>query len=1054
MAIYHLSMKPIARSSGRSAVAAAAYRSGERLTNERDGLVHDFRAKSGIEHAEIVTPEGLDAEWAHDRSALWNAAEFSEKRKDARVAREFEVALPRELTAKERLDLTRVFGQGLADKYGAAVDFAIHSPDDATDVRNHHAHILMTTREVTPDGLGDKTILEKENRELVARGLPTSHDQLRDIRLSWEELANEHLARAGHDIRIDHRSHSDRGLELEPTQHMGVHATQMEQRGLSVDRKRLEDQAARQNAERIRANPNEVLTLITDEKSVFDKRDVARTLHRYISDDPTEYQALLTKVMASEQLVNLQDGKGEQHARYSTREMVDLEQGMMDDAIAMNGREDHAVSSRHVSNAIRRQDEAIGKSANTELIQQMERGEISQIELKKSWKAAGLSEEQVRAIEHVTNSQQISAVVGYAGAGKSTMLAAAREAWEAEGYTVHGAALAGKAAEGLEESSGIASRTLASWQYGWKKDSGRLTEKDVLVIDEAGMVGSKQLSAFVQVARHSGAKLVLVGDHEQLQAIGAGAAFRAIAEEVGFAQLSDIRRQKEGWQKEASVQFASHRTADALNAYNSHGDIRFSEDQDQARAALVRDYVEEMEARPDGTRAAMAHRRADVHQLNIEIRTALQESGKLPVSVRRAGNADTVEHVYDTNDGVRAFTTGDRILFLQNDGQMQVKNGGLGTVTRVDEGRIDVTMDGTKRHVAIYTDDYKAFDHGYATTIHKTQGSTVDRAFVLASDTMDRHLTYVAMTRHKEGVAMYAGKDEFEGMEGLSKRLSRSGAKETTLDYPKDTLERFAGRRGMDSDIVMPMVRQREQAKGVGQGEGTGIENLALHHDVRGGQGHHGSSNLAQGQGVGNDLNATSRTYDQAEDQVNRQRYEAALDTFLDVYARNAVSHHNATFEQVDRQRAQAAARTLETLKPGSLRLLRDVMVDDLQAGSRMSALTGQGRTDRFVEALARKEYETDPNVRASALAEKWNTLVERQKTEAATMHWSDRVSLEGEMRKVARAVRDDPEVDRILTQRQKEWGREIPAGKSFDQDLEQQIRKNKERDRGRDLEK
>src|SRR5471032_3141646 len=126
LAIYHLSMKPMSRSSGRSAVAAAAYRSGQKLTNERDGLTHDFTRKGGIAHSEIVTPEGSNADWAHDRSRLWNAAEHSEKRKDARVAREIEIALPHELTADQRLALTREFSQGLADRFGVAVDFSIH----------------------------------------------------------------------------------------------------------------------------------------------------------------------------------------------------------------------------------------------------------------------------------------------------------------------------------------------------------------------------------------------------------------------------------------------------------------------------------------------------------------------------------------------------------------------------------------------------------------------------------------------------------------------------------------------------------------------------------------------------------------------------------------------------------------------------------------------------------------------------------------------------------------------------------------------------------------
>ncbi len=148
MAIYHLSMKPISRSRGRSAVAASAYRSASKLTNERDGITHDYTNKSGVEHAEIVLPEGVDAEWARDRSALWNAAELCEKRKDARVAREFEIALPHELTADQRLEATRIFAHELADRFGAAIDFAIHAPQDDSDIRNHHAHIMMTTRRV------------------------------------------------------------------------------------------------------------------------------------------------------------------------------------------------------------------------------------------------------------------------------------------------------------------------------------------------------------------------------------------------------------------------------------------------------------------------------------------------------------------------------------------------------------------------------------------------------------------------------------------------------------------------------------------------------------------------------------------------------------------------------------------------------------------------------------------------------------------------------------------------------------------------------------------
>jgi len=785
MAIYHLSMKPIARGSGRSAVAAAAYRSGTCLTNERDGLVHDFRRKGGIEHTEIVLPEGVEAEWAKDRSALWNAAELAERRKDARVAREFEIALPHELSAEERLELTRDFAQGIAERYKVAVDFAIHSPDDDTDVRNHHAHVMITTREVTEAGLGDKTLLERENRWLVDNNLPTSHQQLKTLRLEWEELANLHLARAGHDVRIDHRSHQERGLSLEPTRHMGVHATQMDKRGLDVERQRVEAEAARRNAARIRQNPAVVLDMITNEKSVFDKWDMARTLHRYINDDPQAFQALLTKVMTSDQLVQLTEPNAQTPAKYSTREMVDLESDMIQSAMRMNETGSHMTDRSLVDAAISKQTHALIWAKLTDMKAEIFEKKLSQQEVGERIRDVGLSAEQVYAIRYVTTGRQISAVVGYAGAGKSTMLTAAREAWEAQGYTVHGAALAGKAAEGLEESSGIQSRTLASWEHGWKKGRDKLTSKDVFVIDEAGMIGSRQMAKFVEEARQSGAKLVLVGDHEQLQAIGAGAAFRSVVEHVGCAELQEVRRQRQDWQRDASVLFASHRTKEALEAYISHGAVTMADTQENARQTLVSDYVKDMEDNPNGSRLAMAHRRSDVRQLNIDIRMSLQESGKLPVSVRRAGNADTVEHVYDTNDGVRTFTKGDRLVFLENNRDMGVKNGMLGTVERTEQGRLAVRLDGGKGQVEIDPSKYKAFDHGYATTIHKTQGATVDRSFLLASDTMDRHLTYVGMTRHRDRASVYAGQDQLRDAAAFMQKLSRSGAKETTLDFDR-----------------------------------------------------------------------------------------------------------------------------------------------------------------------------------------------------------------------------------------------------------------------------
>ncbi len=798
MAIYHLSMKPITRSSGRSAVAASAYRAGECLTNERDGLTHDYTRKSGIEHAEIVLPKGSTAEWARDRSALWNAAEAAEKRSDARVAREFEIALPHELSPEERLEATRAFARGLADRYGTAVDFAIHSPNGETDIRNHHAHLMMTVRALTETGLGEKTVIERENGWLLSRDMPTSMMQLKDIRRDWEGIANEALAQAGHDIRIDHRSHQERGLEIEPTEHMGVYATQMERRGMAVVRQRIDQRSAQSNAALIREKPEQVLSVITSEKSVFDRHDVARALHRYI-DQPEAFQSAFAKVMASPALIELKpEARGEDGsislARYSTRDMVETERGMAANAKAMASRADHAVDRRHVEASLSAFDRMIRTSAEQSLARAVRAGEIAPQEKDALLASTGLGDEQRRAVRHITGDEGIAVVIGLAGAGKSTMLGAARQAWESQGYRVLGAALAGKAAEGLEESSGIRSRTLASYEQGWQNGQGKLGPKEVLVIDEAGMVGSRQLSRFVSEAHQAGAKLVMVGDPEQLQAIGAGAPFRAIAERVGFVELTEIRRQQEDWQREASRAFARGGTSEALEAYDSHGMVRFHEGQEDARAAIVRSYLADARANPKGTRIALAHRRVDVRALNDAIRVARQERGELPKG------EDAGERRFQTNDGERAFAPGDRVVFLENNRDLQVKNGMLGTVREVGEGRLVAALDGKGRDgrdriIGVPMESYRAIDHGYATTIHKTQGATVDRAFVLASKTMDRHLAYVAMTRHRQGVELHASREEFrDGMEGLSKSLSRDGAKETTLDYE---IRDFAERRGI-----------------------------------------------------------------------------------------------------------------------------------------------------------------------------------------------------------------------------------------------------------------
>ena len=207
------------------------------MVDERTGLVHDYTRKGGVVSAEIIAPDGGSAE----RGALWNAAELAENRKDSRTAREWIVALPAELDAGQRRELAVSFGAELARRYGVAVDVAIHEPDREGDNRNHHAHILTTTRRVSRGAagelvMGDKSSIELADKKRRELGLGPAADEVKAIRQLWEQTANRALERAGSTERIDARSLKDQGIDREATTHLGPVASEMERRGRISDR--------------------------------------------------------------------------------------------------------------------------------------------------------------------------------------------------------------------------------------------------------------------------------------------------------------------------------------------------------------------------------------------------------------------------------------------------------------------------------------------------------------------------------------------------------------------------------------------------------------------------------------------------------------------------------------------------------------------------------------------------------------------------------------------------------------------------------------------------
>ena len=235
MAYYHFHISAIGRSAGRRATSSAAYRAGERIRDERSGRIYNHTQRRDVVHTEIFLPAHLKeaaSDWAADRERLWNVAEHREKQSNSRVAREYQVALPHELSTAQQVALARTLSRELAERYKVAVDLAVHRPRPGGDPRNFHAHLLTTTREVTPQGLGAKTGLDMQNGERRRRELPHAREEIRALRERWAVLANEALREANVEARIDHRSLAARGIDREPGPYIPMVALRMERRGV------------------------------------------------------------------------------------------------------------------------------------------------------------------------------------------------------------------------------------------------------------------------------------------------------------------------------------------------------------------------------------------------------------------------------------------------------------------------------------------------------------------------------------------------------------------------------------------------------------------------------------------------------------------------------------------------------------------------------------------------------------------------------------------------------------------------------------------------------
>lgn len=815
MAIMFVRAQMISRGAGRNIISAAAYRHRTRMVDEQRGVSFSFKdGDDELRHEELALPEAVPA-WlqtaiegktAADASeTLWNAVDAFETRVNAQFARELIIALPEELTLRENISLVREFVRDNLTSRGMIADWVYHDRDG-----NPHVHVLTTLRPLTAQGFGLKVMPvpgddgkplrvaagDQPKGRIVYTVWAGNRETMKAWKIAWAQTASRYLALAGRDIRLDGRSHAEQGLDGIAQRHLGPGKSAMMRKGVEMYFAPADLARRRKMTARLLADPEPLLRQLGNERSTFDEKDIARVIHRYV-DDSADFANIRARLMASPDLVLLKPqqsgaltdpikgrvngrvkGEATEPAIFTTRKILRTEHNMMRSADILSGRKGFGISDAGRAAAVRF------------------------VEGDNPLKPFRLDLEQIEAIQHVTGDSGIAAVVGLAGTGKSTLLAAARLAWESGHHRVLGAALSGKAAEGLEESSAIRSRTLAAWEHAWNNGRDQLMRGDILVIDEAGMVSSLQMARVLDAVEKAGAKVVLVGDAMQLQPIGAGAAFRAISERIGSAELAGVRRQQDEWARDASKLFARGDTAAGLEIYARRGHLVEAETRDVLIGRLVRDWTDARRklirpsqpgrdmrpgtgiAAPNGggqlrgdALLVLAHTNRDVHRLNEALRKVMREEGALDGARR-----------FRTERGMREFAAGDRIIFLENarfleprargNSPQYVRNGMFGTVVSTGNALraplLSVRLD-SGGEIVLSEDSYRNIDHGYAVTIHKSQGATVDRALVLASGMMDRHLTYVSMTRHRHRADLYAAREDFR-----PERVDRS-----RIDYAK-----------------------------------------------------------------------------------------------------------------------------------------------------------------------------------------------------------------------------------------------------------------------------
>lgn len=746
MAIQFARCEYVSRSSGGNACRKASYNQREQIRCERTGELFSFQERAGNVHHEILLPLGTNEKFKSS-TVLWNEVEACEKRINSQLAKEFVIALPddKQVSLEDRIELTRRFGQIFVER-GVAVQLDVHSPHEGE--RNWHAHLLIATRRFSEDGL---TLGEKA-RDLdpqIRKGLVVEGNLWGEI---WRDLQNAYFEEKSYDIKVD-------PIGIVPQEHLGP--VRMRHH---LNEAVLRAQLLQKANEKLAQDPVSVLEELTRTKAIFSKSDVETFLNKHVPSNEREW--FLEKVL--DRSITLYDKETHKETKYFTTSEVRAEEEKLlrfADGIARSSRSPLKPSSI--------QKGEIGKSLNTE---------------------------QKEAYDQcVTSKKNLSILQGRAGVGKSYVLDAICKAHEENGYRVLGLAPTHKIALDLKESGFKEAKTCHSFLFAFKNNRETLNSKTLVMIDEAGMLGTMLCVELFHAIKSKGAKLVLVGDDRQLSFVERGGIFSVLAERHESLELKDVRRQTIGWQKIVSEALAEGHIKNAVDTLEDNKAISWTPTKEEALSTLLKDWAKESLLTPHHSRLILAQRNVDVDALNQGAREILRQQGRL----------GECEVMCSTSRGRAFFAEGDRIQLTKTDHEQGLLNGSFGVIEHLNlkTKKLKIRLDkGESKEVDPNT--YDGLKHGYAATVYKSQGTTLDHVYVLHSKLTNQSTNYVSLTRQTKSLSLYVSQKETPSTAHLVQQMGRQDPKGMSLAF--DT-KRDIKKQKEDESVSDHLKRRTEQ---------------------------------------------------------------------------------------------------------------------------------------------------------------------------------------------------------------------------------------------------